>query len=192
MKKQLFKLNLKSDMQTTVMNELAEKAGQYLPDAPLGELIDHGNIHQWLQDKITIVETRQSFLVKKLINNDNDAFDNIRKVYYNFGSQMGEQASETNPLDAESLFQVLNNYILEGMPCDRVNAITSKSVDLLEWQTERCVHRSNWENGGSAVETYYGFRASFTEAFIKAANAAFEYEFKFIDGIQYHTIRKQS
>lgn len=171
-----------------VMAELSEKAGPYLEGAPLEELIDHDNIHQWLQDKISIVETRQSMLVKMLFDYDESSKDRIYNIYSSFGLQKGKEAFEENPRDAEKLYQLLGNYILEGMPCDRVSAITHKSANKLAWKTERCVHRSNWEKGGLNPEVYYAFRTAFTKVFIKAANPAFEYGFKFADGVQYHTI----
>jgi len=175
--------------QTAVMSELAERTGEYLNNVPLADLIDHDNIHMWLQNKITMVESRQSFLIKDLLAKDSDVLTNVRKVYSNFGKQLGAEAASEKPQDADKLFQLLNNYILEGMPCDRVNVVTDKSESNLDWRTERCVHADNWVKGGTDVEVYYQLRASFTEEFIKAANSAFEYNFKLVDSVQHHTIR---
>lgn len=188
--KAIIQTEYSGEEQSAVMADLSEKAGNYLADAPLADLIDPGNIHGWLQDTISVVETRQSFLIRKLLSEDTEALDRIKKVYGNFGEQKGKEISSEKPEDADSLFQVLNNYLLEGMPCDRVNVVTEKELDKLAWRTERCVHAGNWEKGGTDVEVYYELRASFTKEFIKAANPAFDYNFQLTDGVQQHIILK--
>lgn len=188
--KAIIQTEYNSEDQLTVMADLSEKAGNYLKEAPLADLIDPGNIHGWLQESITVVETRQSFLIKKLLAGDANALERVKKVYGNFGKQKGIEVSIEKPEDADSLFQVLNNYLLEGMPCDRVNVVTEKEQDKLVWRTERCVHAGNWAKGGTDVNLYYQLRAAFTKEFIKAANTAFDYNFELTDGVQQHIIFK--
>ena len=93
--------------------------------------------------------------------------DRIRAIYSDFGLRKGQEASEQKPQDAEKLYQLLGNYILEGMPCDRVSAIKHKDENKIAWETERCVHRSHWEKGGLEPQVYYAFGTAFTKEFLR-------------------------
>lgn len=179
------------ELQSDLIAELEKSVGPYLTDAPLADQIDHDNIHQWLQGKITVAETRQAQLINRLRESYPDIMVDIIKIYEQFGDLKGQEVQGQKPQDAETLFQLLNNYLLEGMPCDRVNEVTFKTANKLAWHTERCVHKAHWVEGGTDIEEYYTLRAAFTKRFIKAANPDYDYDFKYVDGVQYHSISKE-
>lgn len=89
--------------------EELEKLNEALPaveDRPLDEIIDQDNIHGFLSSKIDIVESRLSYALKH-------GKDVLTKVY-----EVGKSVAPESFLNQEDMFTKLNNYILDGMPCD--------------------------------------------------------------------------
>ncbi len=178
--------------QESLRNELVEAFGPYLNHAPLETLIDQDNIHGWLQNKIKIAEQRQSKMIHHLVAKDGEAvYEKISDVYASFGTKNGGAISGEQSSSPELIFKSLDNFLLEGMPCDRVNAVTENTPDKLEWQKDRCVHAPFWNEGGTDVTRYYDFREAFSKAFVEAANASYTYNFELKNGLQYHMITKK-
>ena len=138
--------------------------GAMIPELPLESLIDTGNIHGWLQNRITIAEQRQARLFATLLQLDPAAEDHVAAIYKEVGQASAVQSDKVFT-EAVDLFNTLNDYLLEGMPCDRVNAVVSKQPDTIVWKTVQCVHRGNWEQGGVDVKYYYTFRKAFISGF---------------------------
>ena len=178
--------------QPLLKNELVASFGPYLDKAPLDSLIDQDNIHGWLQGKIKIAESRQSKLIHGLQEKAGDAiYEEVAKIYAEMGKKQGEAIEFADAETPEMLFRSLDNFLLEGMPCDRVNAVTENTPDKLEWQKDRCVHAAFWNEGGTDVKNYYNFRQAFSKAFVEAANNIFSYEFELKNDLQYHKIFKK-
>ncbi len=184
---------LDSENANSIMAEMADQYGPYLNNQPLETLIDQDNIHGWLQDQIKVAETRQSAVIAHFINQETDAvYEKIATVYAHTGSKYGQAlAKDNSPASPEEIFKSLDNYLLEGMPCDRVNAITESSDSRLEWQKDRCVHAAFWNAGGTDVKHYYAFREAFSKAFVEGLNPAFSYQFELKNALQYHMIFKK-
>ncbi|NDL68423.1 hypothetical protein [Anaerotalea alkaliphila] len=163
--------------------------GGYIPDQPLETMIDTGNIHGWLQSKITLAETRQAALVKQILGKHREAEKEISAIYKEAGRKSGQERGSLE--DATEIFQALSDYLLEGMPCDRVNAVVFKSEEEIEWKTANCVHRQNWEGSGVDVAFYYGFRAAFIDGFVEGASRNFSYTYS-NEGAQVHRIQKKA
>ncbi len=167
-------------------NELVNKFGGFIPDQPLETMIDESNIHGWLQDKITTAETRQAAFVHKLIEVSDHAAEGIKNVYFQTGVETA-MAMEVNLDDPAEVFQALNNVLLEGMPCDRVNSVIEQNDDTITWKTSTCVHKNNWENQGVNVEYFYDFRAAFTKGFVETLSQKLGYVYS-NEGVQLHKI----
>lgn len=165
---------------------LVNKFGDFIPNQPLKTMIDESNIHGWLQEKITIAETRQAAFVNKLIEVNDNAMEGISTVYYQTGVETAI-AMESKLEDPADLYQALNNVLLEGMPCDRVNSVIEQNNDMITWKTSTCVHKNNWESQGVNVDYFYDFRAAFTKGFIETLSTKFGYNYS-NDGVQLHEI----
>jgi len=178
--------------QPLLKNELVASFGPYLDNAPLDSLIDQDNIHGWLQGKIKIAEQRQSKLIAGLKEKAGDEiYAKVAEIYSEFGTKHGGAIEAADAETPEMIFRSLDNFLLEGMPCDRVNAVTENTPDTLAWQKDRCVHASFWNEGGTDVSNYYNFRKAFSIAFVEAANSVYSYEFELKNDLQYHKIFKK-
>jgi hypothetical protein len=157
---------------------IAEKYGYPLANKPIEELIDVSNIHGWLQNKISIAETRQAAFITEILNkyNKGEALNIALELYTKQATECAEIAKETSAiLGAEDLFNILNNYIIEGMPCDRVNAIITSTESKVQWETERCLHKGYWETVGGDINIFYKLREAWVKSFIENLNSNFTY-----------------
>lgn len=124
---------------------------KYTKDLPaLEDVIDESNIHGWLQEQIRDAETRYADLVGTVSNTTR--FEEIRGVAFAFGKKYTLQAS-TSPTEAYKAFE---DFFVNGMPCDRVNAVVSESEDELSWTMTQDIHAQYWKDGS---EIYYTLRS---------------------------------
>jgi hypothetical protein len=143
---------------------------------PLEEIVDTGNIHGWLQDRITRAEARQAALLTRLSQQDVSIAAGLEKLFASHGVSAGKsyEGSRATP---EDLFNGLNDYILDGMPCDRVNQILSNESDKFSWEMTQCVHSSVWESVGGDVNLFYALRHQWIHGFVEGVSPEFKYGF---------------
>jgi hypothetical protein len=186
------KINLYEELESTLVKAYAEKYGEDakgiytevkdsfgypLEAKPIEELIDVTNIHGWLQNKISIAETRQAALITRLHSTYGEEVKNIAiNLYSEQGSECGKDAKQKYEVNnAPEIYQALNNYILEGMPCDRANVITENSGDKVEWKNEMCLHIGYWESVQGNIALFYELRDSWIKSFVENVNNNFTY-----------------
>ena len=134
-------------------SEIENKYGEKLPNRPLDELIDTNNIHGWLQNQIHCAEKRMASWTKILIEADLNNYDKLESVYKAQGIVAANEIKLEGKLPStpEELFNCMNDYILDGMPCDRINEVLVKDVSKIEWKQRICVHKDIWEEIGCNV-----------------------------------------
>ncbi|MTI48844.1 hypothetical protein [Sporosalibacterium faouarense] len=171
-----------------IVKDNRDKYGDPLPEKPLEEIIDTDNIHGWLQGKIEIVETRQASILGDLFKKyGTNGVLLSTSVYEDHGSKCGKDASNNYDVSsAEGIYKVLNNYILDGMPCDNANNVTEVEDDYLEYKQVQCLHIRYWKEAGVDPEKMYDLRRVWTESFVNEANPEFKYQVSIedIDGQQ--------
>ena len=152
------------------------------------DIIDVSNIHGWLQDKISKVETRTALIITEMIKKYGEEAKDVAKVCFEGqGKRVGETSkAKEMPGTPEELFNALNNYLLEGMPCDRVTRLIKAESNILEWETTSCIHKKYWEMVNGDVSIFYELRRIWTKAFIENSNE--EYGYNFIEGLEYSGI----
>lgn len=154
--------------------------GEPLPDVALDELIDQGNIHGWLQRQINIAETREAAFINELTNTcGQTAEDLVTAVFAEHGKQCGEHARGKgvyNLEGADGIYKALNDYFLNGMPCDQVQMVTENTPDRLVWEASRCLKEGNWLKAGIAPAAMRRLYQTWLGAFVTAANPGFRHQ----------------
>ena len=164
--------------------EINSKYGVKTPNKNLEDMIDTSNIHGWLQGKIHSAEGRMAAWTKVILENNQDYILDMRKVYENQGVNAANEAKESlENINAETIFNSMNDYILDGMPCDRVNEVIDSSEESIMWKRRVCVHKNIWENEGRLVDVFYELREHWINAFVNTMNNDYEYV-KLEDNIQ--------
>ncbi|NFG40916.1 hypothetical protein FDC58_17525 [Clostridium botulinum] len=160
-----------------LQKEIEDKYGAKLPNKPLDEIIDTSNIHGWLQEKIYSSEGRIAAWTTVIIDNKREAKTKLEEIYTNQGIMAAKEVKEEGVrLDsAEDIFNKVNDYILDGMPCDRVNEIINSNENCIEWTRRICVHKEIWDKESGDVEYFYFLRSLWIKAFVNEINTEFDY-----------------
>ncbi|NTW71429.1 MAG: hypothetical protein HGA49_04225 [Eubacteriaceae bacterium] len=145
--------------------EIYNEFGYPTGNRPLEEIIDTGNIHGWLQDKIQRAELRHAALITKTLDIDPSLIEGIGKVFEKQGRSAALSIEEKID-QPEAAFNSLNDFILDGMPCDRVNEVVSSDIDKITWKRAICLHSTPWSQVNGDVSNFYRLRDQWIEAFI--------------------------
>ncbi|MGL6166654.1 MAG: hypothetical protein ACRC0Y_00035 [Fusobacteriaceae bacterium] len=156
--------------------EIEKQHGEKLKNKNLDEIINLDNIHGWLQSTIHSSEGRLAAWIGFIMKNDENAISNLKVVFEEQGVVAANEArSEAEYLTATEIYSGITNYILDGMPCDRVNVVTISEENLVAWERRLCVHKEIWEKENVDVKVFYNLRNSWIETFVKNLNPSFQY-----------------
>ena len=158
--------------------EINSKYGERLPKLPLEDMIDTSNIHGWLQGKIHSAEYRLATWTVKLLEKDNGK-EKLEALYKKQGIKAAKEAIQEGKAvsNAIDIFNTINDYILDGMPCDRVNEVISQEENKVVWQRRICVHKDIWDKVDGDVDLFYELRNLWIESFVKEVNSNYKYNF---------------
>lgn len=157
--------------------EICDKYGEKTPKLALEEMIDTTNIHGWLQEKINSAEGRMASWTTKILKNNSDVTPKMESIYINQGIKAAQEVKE-NGMEcstAVDIFNSINDYILDGMPCDRVNEVIISEENIVEWKRRICVHENIWNKEHGDVGYFYKLRSLWIKAFVNEINSDFEY-----------------
>ncbi len=131
-------------------NGWIEDSEKYIKDLPaLEDVIDESNIHGWLQGQIDDAETRYADLISDILTDER--LDNIQSIAFDFGKK---NALEPN-ISPKEAYKALEDFFVNGMPCNRVNVVISETEDELSWNMTQDIHEKYWKNGS---KMYYSLR----------------------------------
>lgn len=131
-----------------------------LPKGNLEDVIDHEQIHGWLQMQIKMVEHRYSLLLDRVqeAKLDNSAMNVLRQE----GTHASKNLAMQNTLEA---FQHLQIYLLNGMPCDRGITLLQKDEHMLVFQCNLNVHETITD-----IAFYMKLRLAWIQGFLQSEN----------------------
>lgn len=141
---------------------------------PLEDMIDHGNIHGWLQERVSQVEYKYAYCVTNLLKKDPASIDHLKSILYLKGKQIGMALNTHSNSTISEIYKAVTDNLLDGMPCDHANRIADQEDGSIQWIRNVCVHESFWNEVGGNIDHYYVLRDSWLEGF--AAACALEYE----------------
>ena len=157
--------------------DIESKYGKKLPNKPLEELIDTSNIHNWLQGQIHSAERRNAAWTKLLIEANEENFKELEEIYKEQGIVAANEVKDEGKLVAtpNEIFNAMNDYILDGMPCDRVNEVILNEENKITWQVRIDVHKDIWDKVGCDVNYFYNLRNAWIKSFVSNLNSNFRY-----------------
>ena len=160
-----------------LVKEIESRFGEKLPNKPIDELIDKNNIHGWLQGKIHSAERRTAFWTKFLVEADKNNYEKLEMIYKEQGIVAAKEFKEDGKTVStpKEIFNAMNDYILDGMPCDRVNEVILDEENMIQWKSRICVHKDIWEEVGCDVNYFYNLRNTWIKSFVHNLNNEFDY-----------------
>ena len=128
----------------------------------------HFFVFQFLLQNVRAAWT--SFLI------ENGKIGDLEKIYVKQAKEAADEVkSERNVETATEIYDCMNDYILDGMPCDRVNEITYSGEDAVQWIRRICVHKDIWEKEDVDVNIFYRLRSMWIKEFVHELNSNFRY-----------------
>ena len=125
-----------------------------LQEGELAELIDGSNIHGWLQERLALVETRLAYAVGEILKGGRERIDELCKAAFKYA----QKSAANKKITPAGGYEYLDNILLNGMPCDRVNIVTSQDDTSISWEQYEDIHRPYWEMLSVGVDNYYRIR----------------------------------
>lgn len=158
------------------LKEMGEQFGEPSGGKPLEDIIDTSNIHGWLQGKISVAEGRQAYLVTQIVKTNLAYKNDLKQIFIDLGKQASKDYMDEALENPEQVYNALNDYILEGMPCDRVNEVEESNDSLIQWKRTTCLHQKYWDAINGNVADFYELRGAWVESFVHALEGNFKYE----------------
>jgi hypothetical protein len=158
-----------------LVNHVNSQFGAAIGGKPLEEIIDNSNIHGWLQAKIESAELRQAALITEILKWNCSYKSKLLEIYKDQGEAAAREYNG-NVDSPEKIFNAMNDFILEGMPCDRVNEIVTSNDDQFVWKTTMCLHKPYWNRVAGDIQNFYKLRQAWIKGFVEAINSEYTYE----------------
>ena len=112
-----------------------------------------------------------------ILDKDSKYFEDLENVYKDQGVEAAKEVkSNGNITSAKEIYNSINDYILDGMPCDRANEVITLEDELVQWKRRICVHKDIWEKENINVDIFYSLRGLWINAFVNELNNNFEYK----------------
>lgn len=181
---------------TAIVNDAISKYGDRIGNAELDDVVDEGNIHGWLQANISVVETRQAAILAGLFcEYDEEAVSLAKDIFRKNGTENGTNARDGISISTpEDVYKSINNYALDGMPCDTAANVVESTDEKLVSKQGNCLHINYWTKAGLDSDIMYELRTIWTKAFVSALDDKYEYDMtrEGIDGDSFtYTITKK-
>lgn len=162
-----------------IQQQVWQTYGEPLPDVDLADLIDQSNIHGWLQRQINVAEVREATLIKELVElYGEEGKKLVEESFTEHGAICGKHAQDTgsyNTTEAGGIYKALNDYLLNGMPCDQSDMVIENAPDKLVWEGEVCLQEGNWNRVGVEPKVMKGFYQRWMAGFVESISSGFTY-----------------
>lgn len=146
---------LQKEYDLELLQQMDQRYG-VLEEGELADIVDESNIHGWLQEKITVVENRLAFLVTNVTAEHSERMLDMNDAVYEFGKAHAVERG----ISVKEAYNHLDNLLLNGMPCDRVNEITNENESSITWNQTVDIHAPFWNVIHGNVDFYYAIRES--------------------------------
>ncbi len=158
----------------SLMEQSSNKFGTRVTGA-LEDEITHNNIHGWLQERITSVESRLAFTTTTLLNEKVVTLEEIVEVFEKNAIENAKNV-DVEPTRPSEVFTLVYNSLLAGMPCDRVNVVEADSQELICWVQAIDIHKEHWDKVGGDVENFKACIDKWISSFVTAISPKFVYK----------------
>lgn len=156
-----------------IMDESYRRYGFPVTGA-LEDKIEHSNIHGWLQERIISVEQRLAYVITEILKSN---LLNKYDITTAFKQNAADAAKEIgiSPGSPQDFFNLVFDYMLEGMPCDRVNEIIENNESGIVWKTTMCLHKDYWDEADGDINNFYDLRSAWINSFLSESRSGYEY-----------------
>lgn len=166
---EIFKKIKNQEQTSNIKNHLEEFFP--FPDGNLEEIIDHENIHQWLETHLVLTDRKLAWLVNEVKGNQL-SLESLEELFNQLGKKHRDLIQPIW-LEPSYVYRTLTDALTEGMPCDKANQVISHDENHLLWEVSSCKHVESWKSENADVEDFYKLRDSWIRGLLE--NSEFTY-----------------
>jgi len=151
-----------------IVKEMTDGYGEELQGVSLEEIIGDNPIHQFLSGLIAKVQVFESQLVEA----SGDAFETALAAVEEHGRQTATQAlgGKPGPDNYEDIYRYINDYQLEGMPCDPSAEVDLAPEGPMSYAHSACNHIQNWRYTGVDIKKMCDITNTWLKGFVNGLN----------------------
>ncbi|MCK6467164.1 MAG: hypothetical protein L6Q53_03075 [Candidatus Brocadia sinica] len=165
-----------------ILEQVYKKYPKSSVHKPLEELLANKPIHQGIQSLIVEIETREAATIAAFCAKYSDAAKVAADAVRKHGISCGKEAARSkglSPAECNStskVFEVMGDYLCDGMPCDRGAQVVAESEKTTSWDHESCVHELYWRNAGADFLTMCNIINEWIAGFGEGINSHIAYK----------------
>lgn len=97
--------------------------------------------------------------------------EELKAIFYKQGVE--KRKTLEKGLNAMQLFKVIQDTLLNGMPCDHAEVVVEQDDNQIVWQRRVCVHEQYWDEAGGNVRNYYALIEAWLKGFVEEGQESF-------------------
>ncbi len=141
----------------------------------LADLIDKDNIHSWLANQILNSQMREAIFINECIENlPAENLTSLKEVFIADAQNLAKILLLSNPeyskYTAPELYTLLNDYLINGMPCDNEDHIEQEQATYIAWYKTPCSKLELWKRLNVSIETMQTLYFAWISAFLITLN----------------------
>lgn len=136
--------------------------------------IDNSNIHGWLQERIISVEKRLAYIITKLLKQNVINMDEISEIFYKNAVTLAEDV-DIEGYSPQEIFKLIFDYMLEGMPCDRINEVIESDDNLVKWRSSIDIHEEYWKAVDGNINNFHLLRDAWINGLLSKKDVNYIY-----------------
>ena len=141
------------------------------PKGNLEEIIDHENIHQWLEKHLILTDRKLAWLIREVKDNPL-SLNEMEDLFFQLGQTHRENVSPAW-LKPSYVYRTVTDALTEGMPCDKANQVISHDEYHLTWEVSRCMHTDNWGVENADIQDFYKLRNAWIQGLLDGSEFTF-------------------
>lgn len=143
-----------------------------IPDGDFEQVVDLSAPHEFLSLYMNTAENRFAFAVTELLKMNPNLTNAIKDFCYRVGQDM---KIESIPSITDA-YNVVQAFVLDGMPCDETKKIDEESEDKIIWTKLIDTHEKAWNKAGGNLSFYYELQESFVCGLLEKSGYKYKIE----------------
>lgn len=143
-----------------------------LPSDEYTQVIDQFAPEPFLELYSRMAEHRFAFAVTGLLNMN----PGYIKALENYCFEQGRNLKPAKITTIESAYELINTYVLDGMPAEDIKNVTKIESDKLTWEELSDTHADAWVKADGNLENYYHLQSYFIQGLLDESGIAFSNE----------------
>lgn len=143
-----------------------------IPPGNYGQIVDPSAPEQFLKLYMGVAENRFAFAVTQALKINPQFLPAIRNYCHDKGASIKIEKLET----VEAAYEVINTFVLDGMPADKTKKIITAEARKLVWEKITDTHEAAWIKTEGDINVYYDLQNCFIQGLLAESEISFSNE----------------